>query len=88
MDLMGPFEADLSNAVYELTVVEGKYGWIEVTGLKDKSAPITVDGLSRVVTDVMNNSNQNPTARGMYILFEAKLRARFPKVITPPNNIR
>ena len=66
MDLMGPFKPDLSNTVYELTVVEGKHGWIEVTGLKDKSAPVAAEGLSRVVTDVMNNSNQNPRDIGRF----------------------
>ena len=66
MDLMGPFEADLSNVVCELTVVEERYGWKGVTGLKDESAPITADGPSRIVIDVMNNSNQNPRDVGRF----------------------
>ena len=32
MDLMGPFEHDLSDTVYELTVLEGTHGWMEISG--------------------------------------------------------
>ena len=64
MGLMGPFEHDLSDTVYELTVLEGQYGWAEVTGIKDKSSAITAAALSELVRDVMIHSNQDPASVG------------------------
>ena len=61
---MGPFEHDLSDTVYELTVLEGNYGWIEVTGIKDKGSAVTAAALSDLVRDVMIHSNQDPTSVG------------------------
>ena len=58
IDLMGPFEADLMGNVYEMTLTEGNHGWIEVVGLKDKSAKSTSKDLKAKLRDLANRSNQ------------------------------
>ena len=65
-DLMGPFPLDLEGNVYELTVSEGEHGWMEVTGIKDKSSAVAAESLCRVVSDCFNNSNQDPSSIGRY----------------------
>jgi hypothetical protein len=57
IDLMGPFECDVLNNVYEMTVVDSKCGWIEVVGIKDKSCETTDSHLDSVMTELTNNCN-------------------------------
>lgn len=64
MDLMGPFEPDLDNTVYEVTVLEGTYGWLEIGGIKDKSSAATAAKLKDQIRDTLDNSNQDPREVG------------------------
>ena len=64
MDLMGPFEEDLEGNVYDMTVLEGKCGWLEVIGLKDKSSESTNAVLVETLTELSNNTNQVSTDFG------------------------
>ena len=64
MDLMGPFEEDLEGNVYDMTVLEGKCGWLEVIGLKDKSSESTNAVLVETLTELSNNTNQVNTDFG------------------------
>jgi hypothetical protein len=56
--LMGPFEPCIRGTVYDMTVLEGKHGWIETVSLADKSAMTTADSILDTMRDVMNRSNQ------------------------------
>jgi hypothetical protein len=41
-----------------MTVIESKYGWIEVVGIKDKSCETTESHLDKALTELTNNTNQ------------------------------
>ena len=58
LDLMGPFEPDVTGSVYEMTVLEGQHGWIEIEGIKDKSSESTAERFLDTVRDVLSRSNQ------------------------------
>ncbi len=58
IDLMGPFEEDIEGNVWDMTVLEGKCGWMEVVGLRDKSSETTNECLDPILTDISNNTNQ------------------------------
>ena len=55
-DLMGPFEPDLLNNIYEMPVMESKYGWIEVKGIPNKSSDETTEKFKSMVSDILSNS--------------------------------
>ena len=42
IDLMGDFEPDLMNNIYEMVVLEGDHGWMEIKGIRDKSSNSTM----------------------------------------------
>ena len=58
LDLMGPFEPDVTGSVYEMTVLEGQHGWIEIEGIKDKSSESTAERFLDTLRDVLSRSNQ------------------------------
>ena len=64
IDLMGPFEEDLEGNVYVMIVLEGKCGWLEVIGLRDKSSESTSAVLVETMTELTNNTNQVRTDFG------------------------
>ena len=53
LDLMGPSEPDVTGSVYEMIVLEGQHGWIEIEGIKDKSSESTIDRFLDTVRDVL-----------------------------------
>ena len=57
IDLMGPFEEDLQGTVYDMTVMDGDTGWLEVTGIRDKSSETTEGQLKEVLNRLSNRTN-------------------------------
>lgn len=82
LDLMGPFEEDLLGNVYEMTITEGKHGWIEVNGIKDKSSESTSEKFLDAVRDVMARSNQRVDDVGRVHTDQGKeFKGNFEKVV-------
>ena len=55
---MGPFDEDIRRTIYEMLMMEGTYGWIEVDGIKDKTAGSTVETYKKGVRDLLSNTGQ------------------------------
>jgi len=51
-DLMGPFEEELMGHLYSIMVVEDKFQWAEVGGLKDKAPKGSADEFHRLVREI------------------------------------